>query len=620
MRKRNSSYLISGAIALLVLIGGFFYTQPVAAQALRELPDLTITHATLDGAALNFRYENIGKGDTRGIISFWYEWIDGQGRRIGDVYWQNANIVMPAKSKQIARQLHQSSTLASERGEVKLGDLIYSPPPGADHFKLTIDGPNKHAESNEQNNSVLLPVLRPDFTMTDAEFRNDFLSFRHHNRGNRGHREGEKISFWFEWVDDRGTRLGDLYWLDATPSGISPPPRLAELDSRTTLYSAKGTASFTSFLNSTPTGSTHLKITIDGPNAYAESHEGNNVVFLQKLINLGADLTIGSVVVKDRALNITVRNIGQSDAPIVDISLMWLDGKDRPTIELVAVEPISAGNEITMSISFDGLGGANKMLHDPPEGAKELRIFVDGNQKLVELNEGNNIAFINRSELRAPSSVTPTPPPPSDTTVTPRPKLNLNLSVNIIKSKRAAASLSAMAGFFRKLVYLAFPAKLYAKIQEAYPGDSARATLVAKNVGEGEATELYLSLNCPKETSLKSAELNGKKAKQNSAGWFAAPNLGKGSAHRLVVICAISAKAAEQGQSTVKFTGAARFKGETRTLQSNTVGVVVVQPKKEKSPITPPKAPQPVAPQPKAPEPLQAFPRQDLTTDSDFGF
>ncbi len=571
------------------------YTPGATAQTSSELPDLTITKATLDGAALRFRYHNRGKGDAAPKVSFWYEWVDGQGFRIGEVYWINVG-GMGASSTEYGYQVHDFTRLVSEYGQVKLADLIYSPPPGAYHLKFTIDGPNNHAESNEQNNSVLLPVLRPDFTITDAKFGNDFLSFRHHNRGNRGHREGQKISFWFEWVDARGARVGDLYWFDTTPPGLSLP-LLAELDSRTTLYSASGATSFTSFLNVMPNGLTHLKITIDGPNTYQESNEGNNVILLQKLTHLGADLTVGSVVIKDRALHITVRNIGQSDAPRVDLALLWL-GVKGGLPEYVTVEPISAGQEMTTPISFDGLGGANKMLNDPPEGAKELRIYIDGNQKLVELNEGNNIAFLNRSDLQAPSLITP-PSPTPEAVVTLRPKLKLALSAEVITSKNVVR-----------------------KTKEAYPGDSVRATLVIKNTDEGTATGLSASLYCPKNTSLKTAELNGKDKKQEATRLIAAPNLGKGASHHLVVVCVIDVTAAKKGQSILNFTGAARFKEETQTLQSNTVKVVVLQPKKEKLPVTSPKVPEPVTSPPQAvePEPLQAFSRQDLTTDSDFRF
>lgn len=597
MHKHPSSYLVYSTVTVLALICGFFYATGVAAQTPSTLPDLTITKATLNGAALNFLYHNLGDGAAKPKVSFWYEWIDGQGRRLGNLYWINVE-GMTGASKREGYQLLDSTTLEWERGRVNFGDLMHSSPPGAYYLKLTIDGPNAHKESNEQNNTVLLPILRADFIITDAEFRNEFLSFRHHNRGNLGHREGEKISFWFEWVDARGARVSDLYWFDTTPPGMGSPrfALLAEFNSKTTLFSTSGATSFTSFLNSAPNGSTHLKIAIDGPNAYAESHEGNNVVFLKKLTNLGADLAVGSVVVKDRALHITARNIGVSDAPLTNVTLMWLDVKS-PSVELVTVDPIAAGKEITVTILLDGLGGANKILHDPPEGAKQLRIFLDGNQKLVELNEGNNIAFLDRSELTASKSVTPSP---SDTAKAPLPKLTLTLSSEIVSRN--------------------------GETNEAHPGDSVRATLIVKNIGEASATGLSLSLYCPKNTTLKSAELNGKDKKREAKRLIAASNLDKDAAHRLIVVCTVGDKVIRNGKGTLTFTGTARLKEGNRTFQSNNIKVIVVQqPKKVKLPEVAPKpSPLPQTPPKKSeepkPEPQNAFPRQDLSTDSDFGF
>lgn len=597
MPKRPCAYIVYSVVALLISIYGFFYTAEVAAQTPSNLSDLTITKATLNGAALNFLYHNLGDGAAKPEISFWYELVDGQGRRLGNLYWLNVDGVA-GKSKREGYQLLDSITLQWEHGKVKFGDLIHSAPPGAYNLKLTIDGPNAHKESNEQNNTVLLPILRTDFTITDAQFRNEFLSFRHYNRGNIGYPEGKKISFWFEWVDARGARVGDLYWFDATPPGTGSPrfAQLAEFDSKTTLFSAKGATSFTSFLNSAPNGSTHLKIAIDGPNQYAEFNEGNNIVLLKKLVNLGADLAIGSVVVKDRALHITARNIGVSDAPMADVTLMWL-GIKPPSIEPVGLDPISAGKEMTVSISFDGLGVLNKMLDDPPEGAKQLRIFLDGNQKLVELNEGNNIALLDRSELTAPKLITP---PLPDTAEAPRPKLTLFLSSEVVSRD--------------------------GKTKEAYPGDDVRATLVVKNIGEASATGLSLSLYCPKNTALKSAELNDKDKKREALRPITAPNLGKDSRHRLVVVCTVGDKAIRNGKGTLTFTGTARLKEGNLTFKSNNVRMIVVQqPKKVKppevaaKPLPPPQTLLKKPEEPK-PEPQNAFPRQDLSTDSDFGF
>ncbi|MDO8599533.1 MAG: hypothetical protein Q7S02_05480, partial [bacterium] len=54
-----------------------------------KLPDLTITDATLDTAALRFWMRNQGESSAAPMISLWYEWVNAKGERVSDLRWIN---------------------------------------------------------------------------------------------------------------------------------------------------------------------------------------------------------------------------------------------------------------------------------------------------------------------------------------------------------------------------------------------------------------------------------------------------------------------------------------------------------------------------------------------------
>ena len=150
-----------------------------------------------------------------------------------------------------------------------LREFVNTAPPIATHLKLTIDGPNAHAEANEQNNIVLLPVLRTDFAITDAEQRDGLPWFKYHNRGNLGLGENATLSFWLEWVDEQGERIGELYWFDTKPPSVNIP-RESNFSRDTVLYSSKAPRALGDFLDGAPPAAKYLKIAIDGPNTSAQ--------------------------------------------------------------------------------------------------------------------------------------------------------------------------------------------------------------------------------------------------------------------------------------------------------------------------------------------------------------
>lgn len=408
MKEHTFKFFARFLAISLVLVGGFFYTPDARAQTFPELPDLTVTNATLDGAALRYLYHNRGEGAVQPEVSFWYEWVDGQGRRLGKLYWINVG-GMGAKTTREGNQLHDFSTLDFEHGQIKLADLIYFPPPGATHLKLAIDGPNVHAEANEKNNVVLLPVLRADFTITDTELRNGLPWFKYHNRGNLGHSAGKTISFWFEWVDARGARIGELYWLDVDPPLIlsarsASLARSTSFDSTTTVFSAKGATNLTAFLNSVPSGATHLKLAIDGPNAYAEFDEGNNValidraqlpatkVDIQKLPDLA--LTGGSRA--GGVVRVTIVNSTPDTLRLPFLQFKWLDAKgavlQTSPVSYWQHETIAARKTGDFTIEYEKWreDGVTRFLKRPPAGAVALLITIDPENKLKESDENNN--------------------------------------------------------------------------------------------------------------------------------------------------------------------------------------------------------------------------------------
>ncbi|MBI2552352.1 hypothetical protein HYW17_03590 [Candidatus Uhrbacteria bacterium] len=360
-----------------------------------KLPDLIITDATLDTAALRFWYHNRGETATASGVSFWYEWVDASGARVGELRWINVDAMSP-KSKSQGNQLLDFADLTGERGKMIFREFVNTAPPSAIHLKLTIDGPNAHAEANEQNNSVLLlksgaVVKLPDLALTG------------------GSRAGGVVKVTI--VNDTGntlrTPLLQFKWLGANdaPLATSPvsywsgtniaPGKTGEFAIEYEKWREDGV---TRFLKQPPAGAVALLATIDPENQLKEANEDNNAF----RIGLGQpDLAYGKPEVRDNALIIPVTNHGVSASVATDIWLQWYGaGKWLPGSGAVDVPAVSAGATVEIAVPLNrSFGPDGRILADLPPTAERLRLFLDGSRKVDESNEQNNTIMLDRAAL-----------------------------------------------------------------------------------------------------------------------------------------------------------------------------------------------------------------------------
>ena len=70
----------------LMVLGGFFYTQRVSAQA--QKPDFKVTTATFDGVNLHVEYINAtGVGYPKVRYEVGFQWYDAQDQPVGIRHW-----------------------------------------------------------------------------------------------------------------------------------------------------------------------------------------------------------------------------------------------------------------------------------------------------------------------------------------------------------------------------------------------------------------------------------------------------------------------------------------------------------------------------------------------------
>ncbi|MDO8622296.1 MAG: CARDB domain-containing protein [bacterium] len=356
-----------------------------------KLPDLTITKATLDTAALRFQYHNRGDGEARPEVSFWYEWVDAAGQRVSELRWINVGGMGPRTTSE-GNQLLDVADLDGERGKMFLGKFVANAPESATHLKLTIDGPNAHAEANEQNNSVLLPKLvqqKPDLTLRDAALSREKLKVTIVNVG-KG--TADRVMWQFRWLGAGDTALAtsDLEAaVGKLEAGASYPVELP-------IANARAFGIFR-FLQDMPDGAVALEIAVDPKYAITESDEQNNATRIELV---GPDLALGAVEARDGAFSIGVKNLGTRDAKATDIWLAWFGTKGAlPSSAAVDLPAIAAGKDVSVTISLDGKTEASRILRDPPKDGTKLRVFLDGSRRVEELNEQNNDRMIDRAKL-----------------------------------------------------------------------------------------------------------------------------------------------------------------------------------------------------------------------------
>ena len=506
-------------------------------------PDLLIVDQALTSRELSFKYVNAGAAPLAGssVLSFWFEWVDAKGARVADnFYWYNRDAFSVRQNAPVA---FTSNGIAvySTHGMFTLNQILQNPPTEAAALKVTIDGPNVFTELSKTNNAVVLPipvVPLPDLTITKQVqiLNQQRLVFSYTNASAAPLTQFPTLSFWFEWVDAKGARVGDLYWQDRSASAALP--NVVNIFNSAGVYvmaSGGGFSSLDFLLQYPPSSATHLKITIDGPNKFRETDEKNNVAllplsksevaksadlriadftidpivlragervwFVARVENVGGaatgsptatgiildnelasrsivgqfttasipagesatvrwtkenyygwvavegthtievcadrakvieemdetnncarkeitvskaadektklpDLTIDSVNVKDGYVRIVVKNVGEKASGPTDIWLMWFAGSRALSVSAaVSLPDISPLSTVVVPVSLDKRieqTEAARILQDPPKDGTQLRVYLDGSRRVTEVNEDNNDAFFDRAQLPAP--------------------------------------------------------------------------------------------------------------------------------------------------------------------------------------------------------------------------
>lgn len=390
-----------------------------AVALIPPLPDLAITKhvQTLTRERLMFSFINASKVPLTQFpgLSFWFEWVNEKGERIDKhLYWHDRSAASVPTGGAVSIFNSRGIYVGSAAGDfASLDSVLKNPPVNAAHLKITIDGPNRFRETDEANNTVLLskpaaPATPPDFTVKEAKFTAEELTFTYNNTG--GAHE-QQLSIWFHFADSRGVQASPLYWLDVEPLSAGGERKFSSQNA--VFYSQTGKSSLVDLLKVAPAGIKYFKITVDGPARIVESNELNNTALVERPIAPGQpDLVLEKAEVREEILYITVRNVGTQEAPLTNLALHWTaeEGKSleqRADVEYWTTDPLATGAQTTIKIEINGLGNASRFLREPQKGAARLRIAVDGDQRLVESNEKNNETYLDRAQIPEPK---PQPP------------------------------------------------------------------------------------------------------------------------------------------------------------------------------------------------------------------
>ncbi len=432
------------------------------------LPDLAITKQvqTLKPGQLLFSFTNANAVPLTTqfpALSFWFEWVDEKGVRVGNLYWhdRSAASVLPGGAISIfnSRGVYVGSTAGAF---AMLDTVLKNPSAGATHLKITLDGPNKFKETSEDNNVLLLPkpvvaLPPPDFSIKEAKFTQEELTFIYRNAGGP---HDKLLSFWLHFADSQGLQSGPLYWLDVEPLPAGAERKFSSSNAK--FQAESGVQELKDLLAAAPAGIKYFKIIVDGPARIVESNELNNTTLVERpLVPDKPDLVLGKVEVKDGALQIEVKNGGGVPSVATDIWLMWF-AESRTLSSSAAVDlPAMAAEAVTIvTVPLDGQSEASKILREPPAEATRLRIFLDGSRKVEEVNEQNNDTLFDRAGLPKAQA--------------PEPKLELALSVEIVRQNATANKVSSFASGGLLLAFSALLA--FGFMMHAHHGGKSGAT------------------------------------------------------------------------------------------------------------------------------------------------
>ncbi|MBI4142359.1 hypothetical protein HY480_00615, partial [Candidatus Uhrbacteria bacterium] len=337
-----------------------------------------------------------------------------QGARVGELRWINVGALGPGARRQ-GNQLLDFADLDGERGKIFLGAFVANAPASAAHLKLSIDGPNAHAESNEQNNSVFLP--KPKLAdLRIAEFTMDPIAPR----------AGDRV-----WFTARVENVGNATTGQPTATGIivdNDATSRKLVGQFTTAIVPAGKSVMVRWTKENyygwvaVEGAHTIDVCADRAKVVGEADETNNCA--RKTVTVRApedetpklpDLLVESAAVELGALRIAARNDGGTVSDATDIWLMWFGTKGAlSSSAAVNLPAVAAGGTtiVVVEVPLDGNTEASRILRDPPKDATKLRVYADGSRKVKEVHEDNNDAYLDRAKF--PTAPIENKPPTAD--------------------------------------------------------------------------------------------------------------------------------------------------------------------------------------------------------------
>ncbi len=377
--------------------------------------ELVITQANFDGQNLFMAFQN-QSAVTIANQPFYVglQWQDQTGQAVGDkrfIGFKN----MPSGKVEVIDPRRGIVTLAQTGpgpNEVTVAEpltaYLASRPLSAMRLQIIVDARDQILENTKTNNVatlVLPPLQLPDLAITRQVqiFNPQRLAFSYANLGRTPLSQATALSFWFEWVDAKGARVGNhLYWHDRDARSLPPGASAVFVSNGVQVASSFGPSPLDKVLQSPPPEAVSLKITIDGSNVFREADETNNVLVLPKPVRQLPDLVFGQIAPVENTLRVEVQNKGNIPAGPTDGMLVWLSSTGATIASGVmpsATRPIAPNASETVVLSLSGQRPIERMLANPPTNATRFQLVIDSTRHVAELNEDNNTAAMERSVL-----------------------------------------------------------------------------------------------------------------------------------------------------------------------------------------------------------------------------
>ncbi|MBI4450223.1 hypothetical protein HY634_04130, partial [Candidatus Uhrbacteria bacterium] len=286
-------------------------------------PDLTIRDASFAAGRLRFIAVNTSAGPARAPVSFWFEWVNADGERELGPFWYDEPRDIAAKQSVLIDSLNLRVWGVPAGGdravESSFAAILAAPVPGVTGLKVWVDGPNRIAESNEANNTVLLKVPLPDLTPTDLTVTPGAITWKEKNLGDTVEGAYSYLTK-IEWLEGSGKTISGRDIQSAGTKILTGSVTPQELSTRFGIPTA--------FLTP-PTGAVKLRVTMDSRGTLVEKNEGNNVVEVSIPI---PDLAFGGVVfTAEDGLAFGYQNVGDelpADQVLhLNLEIRWIDAK-----------------------------------------------------------------------------------------------------------------------------------------------------------------------------------------------------------------------------------------------------------------------------------------------------